>query len=473
MTVTLTQSVADVPPVTVAVAGLPAVSEGTVTGIVQRSTDGGIRWTTVRGLAEAETTAGATADVDDYEFRPDVVNTYRAGTVQEIVDTFGRTETDEWGDATTGQTWDAANAAFDVAAGVGTVLHAAANTTFATYIDDPDDVGDVETSVSLSTNAGGAITGGTGTATLKARRQGSDDYSVGVRFNTDGTVSLLAISNFAGEQVLDTAATPLTYTGAETYRIRVSLAGHRIRAKVWDPSATPEPATWQVDETVPLARRITGGQIGLATTRATGNSNANLTFVFDDFAADTGTPTFLMSATITPTLTGVWLCSTMRSFLNRLISVASYEEPAREARGGGNYVAGRTLPIAQVELAAARTWPLTVRVASLAAARELEYAVASGDVFYLLVPADSPIPSGYYRAGSMSAVHGRPNGSARWFTLPLTECAAPGPDVVTASATWDTVIAAYGTWADVVAAVATWEDLLDLVGDPSEVVVDQ
>lgn len=64
--------------VRVTASGLEASS---ATATLERSTDG-IRWTTVRGAGELAVTAGLELErpADDYEFVPDVVNTYRLTT---------------------------------------------------------------------------------------------------------------------------------------------------------------------------------------------------------------------------------------------------------------------------------------------------------------------------------------------------------------------------------------------------------
>lgn len=690
MTLTATQPTTGRPPIELVTTGLPVVgseAEGAVTGIIQRSTDG-VVWRTVRGGIDMEIDgSGNLADVDDCEFAPEVQNDYRAGTVQEIVDTFGRTESGDWGGVSdtahvwsdylppnglvltgvaglyastpdhasldivgdievaievslddwtpaaaavliaksvstgnqrswlllletsgllrfqwsttgadsvitnstavpvpdaagrlaikvtlvvasgtvtfftgdsistattqlgaavvagatsifsstavlevgsnsagasnnavavihsaevrsgvagtvvanpdfraqafgttsfadsTGKTWTVQGAAviepggnaYDIAAGVGTVLHAVAGSLRFAAIGTPDDIGDARASVSLSTNAASGITGEEILMGLAGRYVDvGNHYQALVTIEADDTVSMLAGVWFDGAfTMLDTVATGLVYTGAETYRVEAEWKGATFKARVWDPDVTPRPE-WMISEPIPFALRITGGQVGVMTYRNGSNTNVNFTINVNDFVVDTGTPTYLAALTdsITPTLNGFWLTSTLRSFLNCAPMVVAFEEPERADRGGGTYVAGRTLPIAQAELAGAREWTLTLRVPTLTAARQLEYVIASGDVFYLLCPLDCPIPSGYYRVGQMGSRRVIPRGAARLFTLPLEECAAPGPDVATASATWATVVALYGTWADVVAANATWDDLLDLIGDPSEVIVE-
>lgn len=449
-------------------------------GIVQRSDDG-VRWTTVRGAVDADIDAsGNLASISDYEFRAGVLNDYRGGTMQTVVDTFTRTVASALGTADTGQAYDGSGAAFSVGTGRASFLHSGANTTNTARLSAPTDAGDVDLMCTWDTTAiAGGITGAGAVLGFRLRDNlGTSYYTAAVRFNTDQTLEMEVISTVAGVDftVIDNVALPPLYGGAggaAIFRTRIKLAGQRIRMVTWQPELEPQP-DWQIDETIEAAARLGGGSVGISTIRLTANTNTNLTFRFYDLIVDTTSPTYLAALVddITPGLAGFWLVSTMRSFLNMAPHVVAYEEPSRAARGGSNLIAGRTLPIAQVELSASRTWLLTLHVTGVTQARNLEYVIASGDVFYLLTPADCPIPFGYYRVGDMGSSRAIPRGTARLFELPLEECAAPGPDVSTASATWDSVIALYGTWADVVAAQPTWEDLLDLVGDPSEVVVE-
>jgi hypothetical protein len=477
MSITLTQTDATRPPVTVAVTGLPVVdteAAGAITGIVQRSTDG-VRYKTVRGMIDMlPNGSGALDTISDYEFRAGVVNTYRAGTVQEVAAVFGGSSSSSWVNADTGQVWDAANAAFNVASGFGTILHSAANTTFSTLLSALTDMGDMDMTVTFKSNtAAGGIAGAPADVILLAHRTGTSGYRATITFATNDTISVVIATNISGDTVaIDTFAVPDLYTAStQVFRARFKIDGPRIRFKLWQPALTPEPA-WQFDEVVPSGRRVTGGAPGLSTVRRTSNTNTNLTWSFTDLTIDTGIPTYLQTQTITPGLAGFWLTSTMRSFLNIAPRVVGFDEPSRETRGGSGYVAARTLPVAQAELAGARTWTLTLHVSTVTAARQLEYIIASGDVFYLQTPADCPIPYGYYRIAKMGSERVIPRGSARLFDLPLEECAAPGPDVATASSTWDSVIALWGNWPAVVAAQASWEDLLEIIGDPSEVIVE-
>lgn len=339
---------------------------------------------------------------------------------------------------------------------------------------EPADVADVDMSVTVATDAGGAITGADVQVDLTARPAIDllHDYTTRLVLKPSET-TLGIYSRYFDVLLLSGLVTLPAYTGVERYRLRMRVKGHTIQAKVWLLGVEPEP-DWMLQGTVPVARRIASGPVGLRTVRFSGNTNANLTFLFDDFVADIDEPQWISgySDTITPTLGGFWLCSIMRSFLNLAPMVVDYQEPQRTTRGGQNEIVGRALPIGQAELMGSRAWTLTLRVTTLAEARNLEMLIASGDVLWLLTPAGCPIPSGYYRVASMAPRRVRPRGAARLFDLPLLEVAAPGPDVTTAQSTWDTVIGAYGSWEDLVAAHTSWDSVLALLGDPAEVVTD-
>lgn len=469
MSVTLTQADAGRPPVIVAVTGLPSVTYGTVTGVVQRSTDGGIRYATVRGMAEAVITAGALADVDDWEYRADVVNTYRAGVNQEAVATFGSTASNAWPNADTGQAWSGSGAAFNAAAGVGTIAATVVDTLYSTALDVEISDGEISWMSGYST---GAITGTGGvSAGVYFRVVDIDNCYIAYLTVDENEAAQLVLTSYIGsvEIPLTSEALP-AFTGGDR-RFRVKLDGARIRVRTWLAS-DPQPQTWNIDYTTSLDERILSGGINAYTYRSPGNTNAAWVTEWDDFVMDTGTPTFLQTQTITPTLTGFWLTSVMRSFLNIAPRVIDYSEPARQGRGGASFVAGRSLPGARAELMQSREIVLTIRCASLQAARTFEYLIASGDIVYLQAPADCPIPYGHYQIDRMGSDRVHPTSAVRYFDLSLREVAAPGPDIVTAQSTWDTVIASYGSWAAVVAANASWDDVLSLIGEPSEVIVE-
>jgi hypothetical protein len=184
--------------------------------------------------------------------------------------------------------------------------------------------------------------------------------------------------------------------------------------------------------------------------------------------------TIVQSASMYPSLDEIWLKNVMRSFLNRAWTALwpGGDEVIRPSRGAEFDVKSRSLPVAVTELGGSRRIALIIRTESREETRWLDYLIAAGDVLFLHTPDDCTIDSMYCRIDQTMIRRNRPTGS-KWLTeLPLIECAAPGPDIVTATATWDTIFAQYGTFPDLAADFATFADLLELVGDPSEVIVE-
>lgn len=471
--ITLTQNTAKAA-VSVAVAGLPAPVAGlsAPTAWVERKGPSG-PWRMVRGLIEATIDGSGNAPTQlDSEFLVGALNTYRAGTAQTIIDQFGRTVSGSWGTPDSGAAWSLVDAAATVSSGAGRIQHAAANTTF-TQLTPGTNYGDArfETSVTLSA---GSVTGASVQTNVIAHYANSSNYyRVRLDWATTGvlTFSVSAI-NATVATTLYTVALGFTHAGSATnVRVIVECEGNAIRAMAYSLAGAP-PANWTYEATVPQANRIAAGQWGMRSIRLTSNSNANVQSVWDNVWFDAATPYFTDTDTITMDVDRFWLKSIQRSFLNLAPLVVGYEEPDRDGRGDASLIAGRTLPIAQVEVMTGRSWPIELKTRSLQDARTLEYLLASGDVLFLQVPTGCPIPGGYYRALGTGARRESPRSDNRVRSVALSECAAPGPDVVTASVTWESVLAAFATWEDVMAVYPTWEDLLTLVGDPSEVIVE-
>lgn len=177
------------------------------------------------------------------------------------------------------------------------------------------------------------------------------------------------------------------------------------------------------------------------------------------------------SANITPVLDSIWLKSVTRPFLNRRVTVVDWTAEERPARSGSFAAVGRTYDIGVTDVAGGLQFELDLHVATREDAQTLDYIRASGDILYLHCPAGCPVPGGHLCVDTTSARRVRPRGDSRVFTLPVRQCAAPGPDVVGATSTWQTVLGSYATWADVLAANPTWADLLARVAPPSEVIV--
>lgn len=184
-----------------------------------------------------------------------------------------------------------------------------------------------------------------------------------------------------------------------------------------------------------------------------------------------GAQTDQQTSSITPTLTKVWLKSIARPWLNREVTVVEFSEVERAARTGVFPIVGRSFPVAVSDVRSGRSYTLEVLTETAANERDLDLFLASGDPAFVHVPAGSMVPGGYYTIGDTSARRLGRTSVKRVFALPLREIAAPGPDVVGSTSTWQTIVTGFATWQDVINAFPTWEDVLEHVADPSEVIV--
>lgn len=180
------------------------------------------------------------------------------------------------------------------------------------------------------------------------------------------------------------------------------------------------------------------------------------------------------SADITPTLTDVWLKSVARPFLNQVVTlVGPGLQVERFPRGGVFDIVGRSLPVAVSDVRGSRRYALTFMTETDDAADDLERIFAAGDTLFLHAPAGFAIPASgvYVQAGQVFYRYPNNADPLRLTTVQFVEVAAPGADVVGSTSTWQTVINNYATWQDLIADKATWADVLELIGDPSEVIV--
>lgn len=194
------------------------------------------------------------------------------------------------------------------------------------------------------------------------------------------------------------------------------------------------------------------------------------------YDSTSGIPTDIATVSIEPSLDGVWLKSTTRPFLNTIVDVV-FRNPAsitRPTRAGVFDIVGRSYPIAVSDVRKSQRWTMQFRTHTYDEANAVDLLLASGDTLYVHTPSGCPsdiIPGGYVAVGD-STVEWHPlRPESRLWTLPMTEVAAPGPDVGGAAVTWASVLALYADWSEVLAANASWADVLSLVGSADEVIV--
>lgn len=213
----------------------------------------------------------------------------------------------------------------------------------------------------------------------------------------------------------------------------------------------------------PSTATVTGGGVTISRSGAMSFYHANLTLSTE-------------TASITPTLTDVWLKSITRPFLNRTLNCIPNQTPiTRRARAGIFPIVGRTFPIAVSDVRLARELSIEVITQTTQEWEEFNLITSTGDVFFIHTAPGNSLPTMYVSVGDITLRRPLRNQKCgndwRVFTLPLTEVAMPSLELTGSLGTWQTVVNTYATWADVIAAHPTWADLLTLVGSPGEVVV--
>lgn len=179
-----------------------------------------------------------------------------------------------------------------------------------------------------------------------------------------------------------------------------------------------------------------------------------------------------ITATVTQDVDTAWLKVPATPFLNLPVDVSTRLEISRRSRGGVFDVVGRSFPVAVGDARGSREFVLQIRTRTVTEERDLEYALATGTVIFLQVPAaQTQFPTGYFTVGAVAwAPEPRFNAHRIW-SLELVEVAAPGPDVIGSAYTCASVLFDFATIADVIAANATIADLLARTATPAEVIV--
>lgn len=201
------------------------------------------------------------------------------------VDAFGRTVSNGWGAADIGGTWSTGGgtaADYAVGSGIGTHTLATADASRRTFFTTP--FTDFDIYVSLATSAlatGGFLSGG-----LTARYTDSDNlYQARAAFNTDASVTLTIRKRVAAveTQLVSLTIPNLTHVAGTFYRMRFSVSGTSLKAKLWLASAD-ESSTWDVSTTD--SSLTTGPLTGIRSISASGNTNVNPVIRYDDYESN-------------------------------------------------------------------------------------------------------------------------------------------------------------------------------------------
>jgi hypothetical protein len=452
-----------------------------------------------------------------------------------VVDTYSRTVTGSWTTADTGQAWTVTGGSasdYSVGSGVGQQNNVTENVFRLASLD--AGVTDVDYTVKVASNktvAGASqIVEFFGRSASDVTVDSA--YMARLTFTTASAVTIDIRRRVGGTPttLTSTVTTALTHSAGTFFSVRFSIQGSALKARVWLSSAT-EPSTWDVEATD--TQLTTGTRIGVRSVVATGTSNEPVVFSFDELrtavasyatidrtldgvtyttvrgASEVGITTgceleqviddyefpvgrvvtyrvraFTNDGTLAVTTTcqievdldQVWFKSIGRPFLNRAVDCVLNPSPiVRRARNEVFPIVGRSFPVASTDVRGSREVVAQVVTQTTNEREDMDLLLASGDPIFVQTPLAYPLPTMYAVIGDTAEA--RPvrnrlcNNDWRLWDLPLIEVAAPGPDVVGSTSTWQTVVNTYATWADVLAAHSSWASLLELVGDGSEVIV--
>jgi len=434
---------------------------------VERSTDGA-RWTVVRGGQALLPSAGA-ARLDDYEFTSDVINHYRvAGPA--VWDRFDRTLSGQWGDTESGQTWTLSHPSdSSVSGGMGRHTLSVVNSVRESRL--PVSFADVDVTVH-GVGVSAAATGAPIDQAIVGRYVDGSNYVDMRVFRTPAGAPTMALRQVsAGVETVVGFPSIVGATAGTLISLRLQAVGSALRGKAWV-TGQPEPDAWLASMT---ATHLSAGAVEIRSLRETGNTNAGVVASYDSVVVTTP-EAVLFAGFITPSLGAVWLKSLARPYLNRQVTVRDFSEVTRRARGGVFDVVGRSVPVAVTDVRGSRQWSLDVSTYSARERSDLDMLLVSGDILLVHVPPAagriSATPGGYVTVGDTREVTPPTSDLAmRVFTLPCVEAAAPGPDVLGATITCQGVLDMYATCAAVLAAHSTCLSLLELIGDPTDVIV--
>jgi hypothetical protein len=458
----------DLSRVQIAITDLPS---GVETVTVERSVNE-LLWETVRGAA-ALPVSGGTASVDDFEFAADVANYYRvtsdapaglylpgtAGAYASTPDHASLKPTDgiDLRADVTPADWSPSGTQYVLAK-----YHTSANRSYAMRLSSTgrlNFIGSTDGTTTLSQDSSVSLTEG-GRLGIRARftannGAGGKDFrfytgtapSISTPLGTSPITTATAVTLFAGTAALTVGARD--DGGADRFAGVVHSAEVQTLAgvSVANPDFTVHPTgTASFTDAAGRLWTVHGGAVIL------------------------GDPVY--TGSITPSLGGrVWLKSIRHPFLNRPVSVGGVTGDTRSSKGALLQIQGRSAPIAVTDVRGSQHFQITLRTATLVEARDMDLTLASGDTFYLQVPAGSQIPGGYVAIDTTGLERFGPVSTRRRWPLACTVVVPPGPGVVGTTLTWGGVFNLYGSWAALDASNPTWRDLLATVGSPDDLVV--
>lgn len=199
-----------------------------------------------------------------------------------VLDAFGRSVSNGWGSADSGQAWTTSGGAasdFDVTSSTGRHTNTSANVFRASTLTAGSAEQDYAVDCMLAI---GAAAGAEVAHWICARETDTDNHYIARLVLTTGSAVTLQLDKRVAGSVTSLAAAVTIATGhagGEWYRVRIQALGSVIRAKAWLRTDT-EPQVWQLQATD--TSLTTGSLLGLRSRRETGNTNTNPVFSWDN-----------------------------------------------------------------------------------------------------------------------------------------------------------------------------------------------
>lgn len=198
-----------------------------------------------------------------------------------LSDTFGRTTSNGWGTATSGQSWTTSGgsaANFSTNGSVGQITNASVNV--GRYVTTALAVADIENTIQVTVPA--VATGAAMNAYWLARfADTSNHFRFQLTFNTDSTIDLKITKVVAGVSTVKATYTNFASYGAATIvNLRAKVLGTGLYANAWLSTATEKPG-WMLATSEATDLTAAGG-VGVLNLLTTGNTNASPVFSFDN-----------------------------------------------------------------------------------------------------------------------------------------------------------------------------------------------
>lgn len=412
------------------------LSTAATVALVERSSDGGATYTTVRGASAVPVTAGTMTQIRDYEFAAGALNTYRVRTRYAGPPVFVSAGTAAHAD--NASVIPGLPAGF-MAGDLLLVLAAIRNSgtglpnlpTGYTLLGGSGGNARLYGKIAVGNEAAGptitfasGIAGATCSAQMAAFR-GTDMTTSAVAALLNASAVNIAFPSLLAADVPENATVIYAGWRQQDWTSVATIAG---TTEIGEPSTglgDNQGLVWDyVIRTTPAAVGagsfvVTGGVAGISRGITLALSRRSVDPVIDS-----------QTGTVTPALTQIWLKSLTNPTLNAPLLVVDFSAITRASRTEIFEVVGSPDPIAVTEVMGSPAFVINPYTSDATKEAALDALAAVGGPLFLHIPAGWRVPGGYVvAADEVSRERTTPRGQARVWEIPLRVVRAPGPDV--------------------------------------------